>query len=95
LNSLVEVELLVISVIRKYSLKKTFEITLETPLLGSDRFLDSMNLIEVCLNLEDLAKELGFEFDWTSSDAMSKSLSIFRTVRSLSEEFYEQKVRAQ
>lgn len=62
----------------------------DTPLIGSDRALDSMNLVELCLMLEDASIELGFDFDWTSSEAMSKSLSMFRTVSSLAEEFYRQ-----
>ena len=30
--------------------------------------------------------ELGFEFDWTSENAMSKSRGMFRTVGALAEE---------
>lgn len=59
-------------------------------LIGGDALLDSMKLVEVCLALEDLADEHGFEFDWTSSSAMSKSRSMFRTVASLAEEFARQ-----
>ena len=33
----------------------------------------------------------GFEFDWTSKTAMSKSRSMFRTIESLAEEFLYQK----
>tara|TARA_B110000238_G_scaffold71322_1_gene78242 strand:+ start:348 stop:506 length:159 start_codon:yes stop_codon:yes gene_type:complete len=49
-----------------------------------------MKLVEVCLALEDLADEHGFEFDWTSDAAMSKSRSMFRSVSALSEEFASQ-----
>lgn len=52
--------------------------------------LDSMKLVEVCLALEDAAEENGFEFDWTSEAAMSKSRGMFRTVESLAEEFLNQ-----
>lgn len=52
--------------------------------------LDSMKLVEVCLALEDLADEHGFEFDWTSDAAMSKSRGMFRSVSALSEEFASQ-----
>ena len=48
------------------------EITEEMQLIGGDSLLDSMKLVEVCLALEDLADEHGFEFDWTSDAAMSK-----------------------
>ena len=62
----------------------------ETFLLGSESALDSMKLVELCLALEDKASELGFEFDWTSDAAMSRSRSMFRSVRSLAEAFLSQ-----
>jgi len=49
-----------------------------------------MKLVEVCIALEDVADENGFDFDWTSEMAMSKSRSMFRTVQSLAEEFLNQ-----
>ena len=58
--------------------------------VGDKSFLDSMNLVELCLSLEDKATEAGFEFDWTSENAMSKSKGMFRTVKSLAEEFNKQ-----
>jgi acyl carrier protein len=66
------------------------EITEEMQLIGGQSPLDSMQLIEVCLALEDLADEHGFEFDWTSEAAMSKSRSMFRGVAALAEEFASQ-----
>jgi len=62
----------------------------DTPLIGDDRALDSMKLLELCLSLEDIASSLGFEFDWTSDVAMSKSRSMFRTAGSLANEFLSQ-----
>jgi acyl carrier protein len=62
-------------------------------LIGGEALLDSMKLVEVCLSLEDAAEDKGFEFDWTSDAAMSKSRSMFRSVLSLSEEFYEQSIK--
>ena len=59
-------------------------------LIGGDTLLDSMKLVEVCLALEDIADEHGFEFIWNSEAAMSKSRSMFRTVTSLAEEFSSQ-----
>ncbi len=67
-----------------------FELSDETPLIGDGKALDSMNLVELCLVLEDLAFDLGFEFDWTSDSAMSKSMSMFRTAGSLADEFFQQ-----
>jgi hypothetical protein len=66
------------------------EIFEDTQLIGGDSLLDSMNLVEVCLLLEDIADEHGFEFDWTSEAAMSKSRSMFRTVSALANEFANQ-----
>ena len=66
------------------------EVTEDSRLVGHNSLLDSMKLVEVCLTLEDLADDNGFEFDWTSEDAMSKSRSMFRNVISLAEEFSAQ-----
>ena len=65
-------------------------ITEDMQLIGGDSLLDSMKLVEVCLALEDFADEHGFEFNWTSEAAMSKSRSIFRSVAALAEEFANQ-----
>jgi acyl carrier protein len=65
----------------------------DTLLIGGDNFLDSMKLVELCLELEDKATELGFEFDWTSDTAMSRSRSMFRTAGSLAAEFINQIVK--
>ena len=66
------------------------EISEDMQLIGGESLLDSMKLVEVCLALEDLADEHGFEFDWTSDAAMSKSRGMFRTVSALCEEFARQ-----
>jgi acyl carrier protein len=66
------------------------EISEDMQLIGEEPLLDSMKLVEVCLALEDLADEHGFEFDWTSDAAMSKSRGMFRTVSALCEEFARQ-----
>jgi len=65
-------------------------VTDETPLIGDGSVLDSMKLVELCLLLEDMAAELGFEFDWTSDAAMSRSRSMFRTAGTLANEFIAQ-----
>ena len=77
---------IVTQVIKKSANVET-EILPETPLIGRDAVLDSMKIVEVCLSLEDLAEENGFEFDWTSEAAMSKSKGMFRSVSALAEEF--------
>ena len=68
-------------------LEEDCEITGDTELIGGDSLLDSMKLVEICVLLEDVADDHGFEFDWTSDEAMSKSRSMFRTVTSLAQEF--------
>ena len=62
----------------------------EMRLIGGEALLDSTKLVELCLELEEEAEKLGFEFDWTSSVALSKSQSMFRTIGSLAEEFLNQ-----
>jgi acyl carrier protein len=69
---------------------KSIVVNEELPLIGGESALDSMRLVEVCLALEDIASDLGFEFDWTSDTAMSKSRSMFRTAGSLVAEFINQ-----
>ena len=72
------------------ALEGKVEVTEEMQLIGGEPLLDSMKLVEVCLTLEDLSNDNGFEFDWTSEAAMSNSRSMFRTVASLAEEFATQ-----
>ncbi len=61
-----------------------------TALIGEDSPLDSMNIVNLCLRLEDLSSQEGFTFDW-SGETMSKSKSMFRSVASLAEEYLRQK----
>jgi acyl carrier protein len=69
---------------------KSLQVTEDMALIGDDSVLDSMKLVELCLALEDKAADLGFEFDWTSDAAMSKSRSMFRTAGALASEFIKQ-----
>ena len=69
---------------------KSVSIADETPLIGDGSVLDSMKLVQLCLSLEDKATEFGFDFDWTSGTAMSKSRSMFKTAGSLATEFINQ-----
>lgn len=66
-------------------------ITADTPLIGDGSVMDSMKLVELCLALEDQAADQGFEFDWASDAAMSRSRSMFRTAGALADEFLSQK----
>jgi hypothetical protein len=49
-----------------------------------------MNIVSLCVRLEEIAEEMNFEFDW-SGETMSKSKSMFLNVSKLSEEFLRQK----
>lgn len=61
-----------------------------TKLSGAGSEVDSLRILEVCIALEDLAKEQGFSFDWTSDEAMARSQTVFQTVASLAEDFATQ-----
>ena len=62
-----------------------------SPLVGSNRCLDSLGLVELCLKLEDLASMENFNFDWMSADAMSKSKGMFTDIGSLCKEYAYQR----
>ena len=62
----------------------------DMPLIGGESALDSMKLVELCVALEDKAFDSGFEFDWTSETAMSRSRSMFRSISALAEEYVSQ-----
>jgi hypothetical protein len=80
----------ILKIIDSLRLDKSLLLEPETSLIGSERVLDSLLLVELCLKLEDLASELNFTFDWTSSEAMSRSASMFRNIDSLVTEFENQ-----
>ncbi|GMG82159.1 hypothetical protein LNKW23_13720 [Paralimibaculum aggregatum] len=84
----------VIAEIRAILDDEAAEITAETRLIGEAGRLDSMGLVSLCIRLEEIAEEAGFEFDWTSETAMSQSRSVFRNVGSLAAEFEAQRARA-
>tara|TARA_B110000196_G_C20901623_1_gene546205 strand:+ start:82 stop:378 length:297 start_codon:yes stop_codon:yes gene_type:complete len=89
-----QVEERVFKEIQNVSEDKKSIITKKTPLIGgeseSESIIDSVDLVDMCLSLEDFAVELGFEFDWTSEKAMSATNSIFKDAGSLSKEFIRQ-----
>ena len=68
----------------------TFELDNNTPLIGDSSPLDSMNIVNLCLRLEEVAENMGFQFDW-SGETMSKSKSMFKSVADLATEFERQK----
>jgi len=80
----------ILNIIKELVNNDSISIDGNTSLIGEDTPLDSMNIVNLCLRLEDLAKTQGFDFDW-SGETMSKSKSMFRSVTFLSEEFLNQK----
>ena len=80
----------IFSLISKLIGNDSVVVTEDMPLLGGESVLDSMKLVELCLALEDEATVIGFQFDWTSDSAMSRSRSMFRTAGSLVLEFISQ-----
>jgi acyl carrier protein len=85
-----EVTGLVIKEVSRSLRDESIAVTAETKLMGDSGVIDSIVLIELCVGLEDRASELGFEFDWTSDSAMSRSRSMFSSVESLALEFFNQ-----
>ena len=69
---------------------KTLKVNENTQLIGNQAVLDSNSLVSLCVDLEDYAMKLNFEFDWTSEKAMSKLGSIFMNVGTISTEFINQ-----
>jgi hypothetical protein len=80
----------ILVIVSKYILDKNHQEMENAPLIGNEGLFDSMKLVSLCLELEDLAQEYEFDFDWTSDAAMSRSMSMFRTVKSLTAAFLEQ-----
>ena len=78
-----------ISLIKNF-LNEEIELEDNTPLIGGLSSIDSMNLVQICLALEEKSEEEGFDFDWRSEKAMSSLNSIFKTPQTLAEEYNRQ-----
>lgn len=77
---------LIISTIKEV-LENSTDVLITSQLIGGEALVDSMQLVEICLSLEDVAEEHGFDFDWASDTTMSRSKSMFRSVEALVQEF--------
>ncbi len=84
-----KIETEVLNIIKKIS--KNRKVNSNSKLIGSSSFIDSMTLVQLCISLEDHSNKLNFNFDWTSEKALSKSQSIFKSVKTLTKEFLNQK----
>ncbi len=59
-------------------------ITSTTALVGSNRVIDSADLVMLLLAADDFAREkLSTSFDWTSDSAMSDARSVLRSIETL------------
>lgn len=80
-----EIEKIVLTVLEEFC--KTYEISSEinmlTPLVGGDKILDSMGLVNVIVDIETAFLDENIEISLTSEAAMSSRISPFRTVGSL------------
>ena len=62
----------------------------ESVLIGSNRVLDSADLVVLLLAVEEFASEkLGVHWDWTSDSAMSEARSVLRNVGTLAQQLTE------
>lgn len=59
------------------------DITKDTPLIGSNRILDSMGLVNLIVDIETAFLDEDVEISLTSEAAMSGRISPFRSVGSL------------
>lgn len=77
------------SVIKDIIPDKSVVLSDETPLLGKESPLDSMAFIDLCLVLQEIAKENGFEFNW-SGKTIEENAELFSSISSLVNEFSAQ-----
>lgn len=71
---------------------KSIVISDDTPLLGDGNRVidDSLKMVELCMQLEELAREVGFTFKWTLSADSPAYNKMFLTAGTLSNEFVAQ-----
>ena len=58
-------------------------ITTQTPLIGGDKIMDSMGLVNFIVDIETAFLDEGIDISLTSEAAMSSRISPFRTVGAL------------
>lgn len=64
----------------------------DTPLIGEGGILDARSLVQLCLALEDIANDAGFDFGWSTA-AFAQTNSMFRTAGALAAGFVRQASR--
>lgn len=82
-----KIQQIVFNVIEEYcnsnDLPLLDDLTEHTPLIGSNRILDSMGLVNIIVDIETAFLDEGVELSLTSETAMSGRISPFRSIGSL------------
>lgn len=80
-----KIERIVLDCIRRQMEDSTMmhDLTRDTPLIGADRVVDSMGLVNLLVDIETVLNEENVEITILSENAMSAKISPFRNVGSL------------
>lgn len=80
-----EIETIVLVILENYCSLNCIstELNSQTPLIGNNRILDSMGLVNIIVDIETEFLDRGIEISLTSEAAMSLKISPFRTIGSL------------
>jgi acyl carrier protein len=81
-----EIEKIVTNVLSEYCTNNNIQnvdITQNTPLIGSNRILDSLGLVHLIVDIETSFLDEDIELSLTSESAMSSRISPFRSIGSL------------
>ena len=66
------------------------EFNVNTQLVGEQRSIKSVELVELLLSIEEYAEDnLNVKFDWSGDTAMSERRSILKNIGSLSDHIFE------
>jgi len=66
------------------------EFNVNTQLVGEQRSIKSVELVELLLSIEEYAEDnLNVKFDWSGDSAMSERRSILKNIDSLSDHIFE------
>lgn len=66
------------------------EFNVNTQLVGEQRSIKSVELVELLLSIEEYAEDnLNAKFDWSGDTAMSERRSILKNIDSLSDHIFE------
>ncbi len=81
-----DIQQIIMDVLRDYceqNGKDVPELTRNTPMLGSNSFLDSLGLVSVIIDIEMALNDAGANISLTSETSMSTRISPFRSIGAL------------